>query len=447
MKKKLPVVLFLVFISVTFVMVSTTAYATNGMNMEGYGPIATGMGGASMAYDNGTAAMMNNPATLGLMPEGNRLDVALGYLGINITSKMAGMSDAESSAKAFYMPALGWVQKSGQMAYGIGIFSQGGMGTEYGADSFMAMGSGDKVRSEVGVGRVLVPFAYNVMPELTIGGSIDYVWASMDVKMAASGPQFAGMVTPGSCVGTACAGLSGLAAAPWVRLDFSGGGAMTGAAKGTGFAAKLGATYKINADISVGAVYQSKTSLSDLKTSGEGASMSAAGMGSLGSGEIKVRDFQWPETYAIGAAWKISKELMVVADIKQINWKKVMEAFNMTYSGAIGAGTATIDFSMPQHWKNQTVYELGAGYQVSPDWTLRAGLNYAKDPVPNMYLNPLFPATVETHVTIGAGYMIDKASSVDASFTYAPEVKKQAWSGVIVTHSQNNAQVMYSYRF
>jgi long-chain fatty acid transport protein len=35
------------------------AMATNGMLMEGYGPIAAGMGGASMAYDNGTAAMAN----------------------------------------------------------------------------------------------------------------------------------------------------------------------------------------------------------------------------------------------------------------------------------------------------------------------------------------------------------------------------------------------------
>ena len=41
-------------------------YATNGMNLEGYGPIATAMGGASMAYDNGTAAVINNPATLAL---------------------------------------------------------------------------------------------------------------------------------------------------------------------------------------------------------------------------------------------------------------------------------------------------------------------------------------------------------------------------------------------
>lgn len=39
------------------------AGARNGMNMEGYGPIACGMGGACMAFDNGTAAVMNNPAT------------------------------------------------------------------------------------------------------------------------------------------------------------------------------------------------------------------------------------------------------------------------------------------------------------------------------------------------------------------------------------------------
>ena len=44
------------------------ALATNGMNMEGYGPISTGMGGASQALDHGTAAMAQNPATLALMP-------------------------------------------------------------------------------------------------------------------------------------------------------------------------------------------------------------------------------------------------------------------------------------------------------------------------------------------------------------------------------------------
>jgi long-chain fatty acid transport protein len=444
MKKILPVVLCLLFFGIVSVVVSTTVYATNGMNMEGYGPVATGMGGASMAYDNGTAAVMNNPATLGLMPEGNRLDVALGYLGPNVTTKMTGMPDAESSATAFYMPAIGWVQKSGPMTYGIGMFSQGGMGAEYGADSFLAMGSGDKVRSELGVGRVVIPFAYNVTPDFTIGATIDYVWASLDLKMATSGAQLASMVT--NCAGSSCAALPGLAGAAWTRLDFSGGGSMSGAAKGSGYAGKLGATYKFGPDFSMGAVYQSKTSLSDLKTKSDGATLSAAGMGTLGAGEIKVRDFEWPETYAIGVAWKASKELLLVADVKQINWKSVMKSFKMTYSGPVGPGSATIDFAMPQEWKDQTVIEIGAGYLVSPDWTLRIGYNYAKNPIPDKYLNPLFPAIEESHVTLGAGYMIDKASAVDFSFTYAPEVKAGE-GGFTVTHSQTNAQIMYSLRF
>ena len=59
---------------------AVTAHATNGMNIEGYGPISLGMGGAAYAYDVGTAAMMSNPATIGLS-EGHRFDLALGFLG------------------------------------------------------------------------------------------------------------------------------------------------------------------------------------------------------------------------------------------------------------------------------------------------------------------------------------------------------------------------------
>ncbi len=59
--------------------VPVLAFATNGMLMDGYGPIAAGMGGAAMAYDNGTAALANNPATLGLMAPGSRIDVMAGF--------------------------------------------------------------------------------------------------------------------------------------------------------------------------------------------------------------------------------------------------------------------------------------------------------------------------------------------------------------------------------
>lgn len=422
----------------------TAVLATNGMNLEGYGPVATGMGGASMAYDNGSAAMMNNPATLSLMPEGNRLDVALGYLGPDITASVPGMS-ADSSATSFLMPALGWVARSGNMSYGLGMYSQGGMGAEYDANSFMALGSGDTVRSELGVGRIIVPLSYLLTPNLTIGGSIDYVWASLDLKMAATGAQLGGMVT--NCAGGGCLALPALGGAPWARLDFSGSGDFNGAARGAGLAGKIGVTYKIGPDFSIGATYHSETSLSDLETEDNGAIMSAAGFGTVGTGKMKVRDFQWPETYAVGMAWKASPALLIAADIKRINWQDVMKSFKMTYEGGVAGATTVIDFAMPQNWENQTVYELGASYAVNNMFTLRAGANISSNPIPDFYMNPLFPAIIKNHYTLGAGIVASTASTVDLSMTYAPEVTATNGYGITVNHSQTSGQLMYSYRF
>jgi len=154
---------------------ASTGLATNGMNIEGYGPTALGMGGAGIAYDNGTAASMNNPATIGLS-EGHRLDLAIGFLGPDVTSSVGGMS-ANSAADAFFMPALGWTSKKDKLAYGFAVYGQGGMGTEYNASSWLsdpsmgantALDGGLVNRSEVGVGRVIVPVTFQVVSGRTL---------------------------------------------------------------------------------------------------------------------------------------------------------------------------------------------------------------------------------------------------------------------------------------
>lgn len=58
---------------------------------------------AAMGYDNGTAAMANNPATLALMADDSRLDVMVGFVGPDVETSM-GMG--KSGADAFYMPAM-----------------------------------------------------------------------------------------------------------------------------------------------------------------------------------------------------------------------------------------------------------------------------------------------------------------------------------------------------
>lgn len=421
-----------------------SAHATNGMLMEGYGPISTGMGGASQAIDHGNAGMAANPATLGLMPDGtSRLDVAFGILGPDVKSSMMGM-DAKSSGTSYLMPALGYTKRSGAYTYGIGMFAQGGMGTEYEATSFLAMGSGAPVRSELGVGNVIFPVAYQVNPNLTVGATLKFMWSSLDMLFAATPAQLGGMVTGGSgALGGAIAG-GALNTATWARINFSDSNDFTGAAKATGFGASLGAVYKVNKDVTVGGSYQFKSALDDMKTSSSAASMTAS-TGFTDSGQITVIDFQMPSVFAVGASWQAQPALLLAADLKYIGWADAMKSFKMRYDSAVIGGS--VSFSMPQNWKDQTVLSLGMAWKANEQLTLRAGVNLADNPIPDAYVNPLFPATVKSHVTLGLGYKVSEAGDFNASLTVAPSTTVTSGSAVDISHGQTNLQLMYSHRF
>lgn len=418
------------------------AHATNGMLMEGYGPISTGMGGASQAIDHGNAGMAQNPATLGMMEDGTaRLDVAFGILGPDVKSSMMGM-EAKSGGTSYLMPAFGYTRRSGALTYGLGMFAQGGMGTEYDATSFLAAGSGTAVRSELGVGNVIFPVAYQVNPNLTVGATLKFMWSSLDLRMAASGAQLAGMVTGAS--GAIAGVLAPLAGAPWARIDFSDSNDFTGAAKATGFGAALGATYKVNKDVTLGASYQLKSALDDMKTASSDATMTAFG-GFFDAGQITVIDFQMPSVLAVGASWQASPSLLLAADLKYLGWSDSMKSFKMRYDSSIITGS--VDFAMQQEWKDQTVLNLGMAWKANEALTLRAGVNLADNPIPDTFVNPLFPATVKSHVTLGLGYQVSKAGDFNMSVTMAPKVTVTSGSGVDISHAQTNWQFMYSHRF
>jgi len=429
------------------------AMATNGMLMEGYGPIATSMGGASMAYDNGAAGMANNPATLGMMPSGtSRLDLAIGGLHPDIDSKVPG-ANAHSGGDAYYMPAVGWVKKDGKLAYGVGVFAQGGMGTEYAANSWVSQGINKPSRSEVGVGNLIVPVSYDVSPDLNIGGSVDFVWAGMDLQMGMNALQMGGLAAGGNLTMGGPAAASPAFGAFFAGgatsvgyFDFSNDNDFSGKANATGWAGKLGMTYKLNKQMTIGATYHSKTSLGDLEADGASMKMFMGGtdVGTF-TGKIKIVDFQFPETYGIGIAYQANDKLMLAADYKRIGWANVMKNMHMTF--AASDGSLTMDMKLPQEWKDQDVFMLGVAFKATDALTLRAGVNIADNPIPNDYVNPLFPATIKDHYTLGAGFALSKVSEVNASYVYAPKVAVTSSAGYSIDHAQNNWQLMYSHRF
>lgn len=422
--------------------VCSSAWATNGMLIEGYGPVPLSMGGAAQAYDNGTAAMMNNPATLQMGDNGTQFNIAVGMLGPQVTSM-----GEKSGGTSYWMPALGWVRKNDQFSYGVGVFGQGGMGTEYKAGSMNAAGTNQPVRSELSVGRVIAPVSVKLSERVNLGATLDYTWASLDMRMAALFSQMGGMSPMPTGQFASMMGAIGQGQMPapqTVRIDFSNSNDFTGSAKSTGFTGKLGGTYEATKDLKLGASYQLKTHLGDMKTGASGASLT---MGQSLPGRTVVHDFQMPAVLAAGAAWTPAPNLLLVADVKRIDWSGVMKNFHMTFESSQGLGT--MSFTMPQNWKDQTVVSLGGAYRVNEAWTLRAGYSRSTNPVPDATVHPLFPAIVKDHCTAGLGYRLGSGMSIDAAVSHAPKVTVNAGmlGGAPISHSQTNFQLLFSARY
>ena len=73
------------------------------------------------------------------------------------------------------------------------------------------------------------------------------------------------------------------------------------------------------------------------------------------------------------------------------NWANPNTTANGPFAGQ------NLDAVLFQNWDNQTIFEVGAAYQASDMFTIRFGANTGNNPVPDRYLNCLFPAIVERH--------------------------------------------------
>ena len=174
------------------------------------------------------------------------------------------------------------------------------------------------------------------------------------------------------------------------------------------------------------------------------------------SGRVSIEDFQWPAHLGLGVAFRPQSALLVVADVRQIYWSGVMEGFRMSFTADNvpengGFAGQRLDTELLQKWDDQTVLALGAAFDATETLQLRVGLNTGSNPVPDALLNVLFPAIVEHHLTLGAGYTLaDNASlqlsvvrGLEADFTNPGD--RSSVPPVTSTHGQTNVQLMYTY--
>ncbi len=437
------------------------ANATDVFRLEGFGAISRGMGGTSAAYDVGPAGMMSNPATLSLMAEGDQVLIGLDIVttNIDVTDKFNGQkvssSNESNNRGPYYAPELAYTKRVGPWAFGLGAFAMGGLGTEYGNQSFLSQASGGINTGLPNSSRLLVldiPFAvsYQATEDLSIGGSLDAMWQGLNLDLLLAGNQVGSLLGSGRVNGSLVPVLGGLPDLRGAHFSLTRDQPLASGVDSWGFGARIGAVYRAGPDTRIGGSYSMQSQMGDMKGNATLTAVDGiAGQIPLG-GKITVKDFQMPSVLNLGISHRITPQWLVAADISEVFWKNVMKNINVAFE-ANGGGNLNI--SLPQDYKNQTIFSIGTAYDVNTDLVLRAGFRIASQALPSSTLFAVIPAIPVMHLSLGASYNFTKQSILDFAYSHAFEETMTNSSlpntsvPIEVSHAQNNFTISYRYSF
>lgn len=421
-----------------------TALATNGYFLIGYGAKSRAMGGVGVALGQDGMAAAANPATI--IEVGSEMDVAGSFFYPRRAAYQNSSlfpTDKVSDQNQFLIPAMGGVyQFTPRIAIGMAVVGAG-LGTRYdqhvspgkpGTLFNMNSAEGGKSSPTAGVSlmqmQMLPTVAYRINQHNTVGMSL----ALAIQQFRAFGLQSFGNL---GYVGNPKAGDTAY------KLSNQGNDWSYGAGFRVGW---LGQYF--NNRLALGVNYSSQVYMTRFRK----YTNLFAQHGS----------FDIPQNFAVGIAVKPIKRLTAAVDVERIFWSEIKSIGNpgptdssssfypagCTSTAVCGLGE---DQGLGFGWRDQTVYKFGLAYKVDDRWTVRAGYNYGKSPIPSsqVLFNMLAPATVEKHLTLGFTY--NQSPNIQWSMSFMKAFKhtirgKTPFYPVGVTSPVENAAIsMYQY--
>jgi long-chain fatty acid transport protein len=153
-------------------------------------------------------------------------------------------------------------------------------------------------------------------------------------------------------------------------------------------------------------------------------------------------DFDIPENWTVGLAYKFTPKLTVAYDFQRINYSDIASVGNkgpanpttfnengpcatLDQNDASYESTCLLggDYGMGFGWTDAKAHKIGFNYDYSPAWSFRAGYNHGDATIPSdqVLFNMLAPATVEDHITLGTSYRPNKNIEWTFNATHALE--------------------------
>lgn len=401
-----------------FAIFSHATHATTGYFMHGYGVKAQGNAGTSIANFNDALTIASN--TAGLSWVGQQVNVGATIFAPDRSSSIHGspFADGEYDANGreyFVIPEVAYSHPvNDQVAVGFAIYGNGGMNTSYKQSPFEKYGSTGPAGVNLSQLFFSPAVSWKYAPNQSVAFASNIMYQQFEAK-----------------------GIDGFAQLSQDSTNLSN----RGKDSSTGIGFKLGWSGQfLNDQLTLGAKYSSKVKA--------GTFDKYRGLFAENGG------FDVPESYGVGAAFKLTPALTVAADVERINYSNVASvgnSLNLTepLGTAQGAGFG---------WQDINIYKIGAIYQATPKLTLRAGYSHNDQPIQSdqTFLNILAPGVVQDHLSLGATWQLDAHQDVSIAYTHALEAEVNGQSAIPVNFGAGNANLKmnqnilglaYSYKF
>jgi long-chain fatty acid transport protein len=401
------------------------ALATNATNLTGYSAASGAMGGADAASFLDTSAINANPATLSLMPtpsdrdpsslfSAGRLDLTLGVLGpfLHHDDRFGNSRDGENEPfLVLHGGQVVRVRGLPQVTFGLGLFSQGGIGTDFRRLN-TAFGTVDDVSSYLRYVKLAAAVSWQATEKLAIGVAPSVGYSDVSLRLfpktssnGADGTPGTADDFPGIDMSNECSRNFGIGVpggtCPW----------------DVAFGVKVGAVYQVGPRVTVGASYTSPVHF-DHHDGRLKLNFSNVGLGRVGY-EAEVDGIMWPQAIEAGIAVRPTPRWLLALDVAWHDWsafdKVVIRAKSPDRAGA----PARVRIPIETDWRDQWVVGAGVAYDVVPDVvTVRGGYNFGNNQVPARTTTPAVCVILEHHLSAGVGYRPDRHLSFDAAFIY-----------------------------
>jgi long-chain fatty acid transport protein len=160
------------------------AVAGNGLNLISSGVESVTLGGADVAVSRNASAVSTNPAGL-IQISGGRLDLDSSMaFALDVGHRDQLGNDLQFENNPLKYAEFGYAQhlKHHPLAFGVGLFVQGGAGAVY-RDVITPFGGRDEFSSLFRIAKLSMGAAYQARPNFSVGVSLAVFYADMNQKI------------------------------------------------------------------------------------------------------------------------------------------------------------------------------------------------------------------------------------------------------------------------